>query len=106
MPGNLRINAWIEAIRLRTLPLALSSILMGSFMAASEDRFDLMTFILAAICTIFLQVLSNLANDYGDSVHGADHLDREGPKRLVQMGLIKPAEMRRGIWITVLLAFV
>jgi 1,4-dihydroxy-2-naphthoate octaprenyltransferase len=105
MIGNGKINIWIDAIRLRTLPLALSSILMGSFMAAANGHFDLMIFLLAALCTVFLQILSNLANDYGDTVHGADHLGRQGPGRSVQMGLIKPAEMRTGILITVLLAF-
>ncbi|MBR9997660.1 MAG: 1,4-dihydroxy-2-naphthoate polyprenyltransferase [Cyclobacteriaceae bacterium] len=98
-------QSWIGAIRLRTLPLALSSILMGSFMAAADDSFDSWIFVLAALCTIFLQILSNLANDYGDSIHGADHVEREGPKRAVQMGLIKPSEMRTGILITALLAF-
>jgi 1,4-dihydroxy-2-naphthoate octaprenyltransferase len=106
MNNNLRTKAWIDAIRLRTLPLALSSILMGSFMAAASDRFDILVFVLAALCTVFLQILSNLANDYGDSVHGADHLEREGPKRSVQMGLINPTEMRTGILITALLAFI
>lgn len=105
MNGYSRTKAWIDAIRLRTLPLALSSILMGSFMAAASDRFDLIIFVLAVLCTVFLQILSNLANDYGDSVHGADHLEREGPRRSVQMGLIKPAEMRTAILITALLAF-
>jgi 1,4-dihydroxy-2-naphthoate polyprenyltransferase len=78
---------------------------MGSFMAAANDHFDLMIFLFAALCTVFLQILSNLANDYGDSVHGADHLEREGPGRSVQMGLITPSEMRTGILITVFFAF-
>jgi 1,4-dihydroxy-2-naphthoate octaprenyltransferase len=105
MAQNPKIRAWISAIRLRTLPLALASILMGSFMAAADNRFDGWVLILAATTTIFLQILSNLANDYGDSVHGADHMDRGGPKRAVQMGLIRPDEMRMGMWVTSLLAF-
>ncbi len=99
------IRAWISAIRLRTLPLALASILMGSFMAASDHQYDGWVLLLAGLTTIFLQILSNLANDYGDSIHGADHIDRKGPKRAVQMGLIKPDDMRLGIWITSILAF-
>jgi len=106
MAENQTIRAWISAIRLRTLPLALASILMGSFMAASVHQYDGWVLLLAGLTTVFLQILSNLANDYGDSIHGADHIDREGPKRAVQMGLIKPAEMRAGIWITSSLAFV
>lgn len=99
------IRAWIGAIRLRTLPLALASILMGSFMAASDHQYDGWVLILAGLTTVFLQILSNLANDYGDSIHGADHIDRGGPKRAVQMGLIKPNEMRIGIWVTSIMAF-
>jgi len=105
MVPDQKFIAWLSAIRLRTLPLALSSILMGSFMAADDKKFDVWVFILAALTTIFLQILSNLANDYGDSIHGADHVDRKGPKRAIQMGWIKPSEMRIGLIITTLLAF-
>lgn len=90
-------QAWLHAIRLRTLPLALSSILMGSILAAYQDRFRLDVFVLAAITTIFLQILSNLANDYGDSIHGADSQDREGPIRAVQSGVISLASMKKAM---------
>jgi len=105
MINNQKLNAWLNAIRLRTLPLALASIGMGSFMAAGDQQFDWLVFVLSAVTTVFLQILSNLANDYGDSVHGADNIERKGPKRAVQMGLIKPREMRFGIILTTLLAF-
>lgn len=62
--------------------------------------------ILASLTTIFLQVLSNLANDYGDSVHGADSADREGPVRAVQSGIISLAEMKRAMIICGVLSFV
>jgi 1,4-dihydroxy-2-naphthoate octaprenyltransferase len=88
---------WIEAFRLRTLPLALASIGMGTFLAASAGFFDGLTFALCALTTIFLQVLSNLANDYGDSVHGADSASRVGPSRAVQSGLITKTAMKRAI---------
>ena len=52
---------------------------------------------LSALTTVFLQILSNLANDYGDSVHGADHVGREGPARAVQSGAITPQAMRWAI---------
>ncbi|MEJ2003426.1 MAG: 1,4-dihydroxy-2-naphthoate polyprenyltransferase, partial [Cyclobacteriaceae bacterium] len=81
-------RSWITAFRLRTLPLALSSIGMGSFLAAFESEFRVDIFILCALTTILLQVLSNLANDYGDSIHGADHVERTGPSRMVQSGVI------------------
>ncbi|MFD2200735.1 1,4-dihydroxy-2-naphthoate polyprenyltransferase [Shivajiella indica] len=92
-------QAWLHAVRLRTLPLALSSILMGSLLAANSNNFRWHVFILAALTTIFLQVLSNLSNDYGDSIHGADSEDRKGPVRAVQSGMIELSEMKRAIVI-------
>lgn len=90
---------WITAIRLRTLPLALASIGMGSFLAANNQQFSLRIFVFCALTTIFLQILSNLANDYGDTVHGADSIDREGPKRAVQSGQISESAMRNAMVI-------
>ena len=84
----------MHAVRLRTLPLALSSILMGSILAAYGNNFRWPVFILAALTTIFLQVLSNLSNDYGDSIHGADSEARKGPVRAVQSGMISLSEMK------------
>ncbi|RZS97236.1 1,4-dihydroxy-2-naphthoate polyprenyltransferase [Cecembia calidifontis] len=90
-------QAWLHALRLRTLPLALSSILMGSFLAAYHQAFKWEVLVLAALTTIFLQVLSNLSNDYGDSIHGADSSEREGPVRAVQSGIIQLDEMKKAI---------
>jgi 1,4-dihydroxy-2-naphthoate polyprenyltransferase len=97
-------KAWIEAARLKTLPLALASPLMGSFLAWSEDNFRWMVFLLATSTTLLLQILSNLANDYGDFASGADNEERIGPRRLVQSGIISPLQMKKGIFITILLA--
>ena len=94
----------MQAVRLRTLPLALASIAMGSFLAADEGLFNLSIFILAAITTIFLQILSNLANDYGDSLHGADNITRKGPERSVQSGSISARSMKIAISITAILS--
>lgn len=94
----------MQAVRLRTLPLALASIAMGSFLAADEGLFNLSIFILAAITTIFLQILSNLANDYGDSLHGADNIIRKGPERSVQSGSISARSMKIAISITAILS--
>ncbi len=99
-------EAWLEAIRLRTLPLALSCIGMGSFLAAYDGHFSLPILILAAITTISLQILSNLANDYGDTIHGADSAEREGPKRAVQSGAITSAEMKRAIVILAIISLI
>jgi|SRR6476661_575231 len=98
------MNPWISAFRPRTLPLALASILTGGFLAAAAGRFNGPVVGLAALTTILLQVLSNLANDYGDSQNGADSVHRQGPQRAVQSGAISPAQMKRGMWICGLLA--
>lgn len=96
---------WIQAFRLRTLPLALASIGMGSFLAASSGHFKLEIFAFCALTTILLQVLSNLANDYGDSIHGADNNARKGPQRTVQSGVITKQSMKSAIILFAALAF-
>lgn len=101
-----KTKAWIHAFRLRTLPLALSSIFLGSFLAASNHSFSLKIFILATLTTLFLQILSNLANDLGDSISGADNHERIGPERAVQSGVISKKEMKRMLIFFVLLSLV
>ena len=93
------IKAWIQAFRPRTLPLALSSIGMGTFLVASKGLFHLEVFLMCVLTTIFLQILSNLANDYGDAIHGADSEKRTGPKRLVQSGVISFLQMKRAMFL-------
>lgn len=68
---------------------------MGAFLASDASAFRWDIFLMAVLTTIFLQVLSNLANDYGDSIHGADNVNRKGPLRTVQSGVITPQQMRR-----------
>lgn len=85
---------WIDAFRLRTLPLALSSAILGSFLAYAEGMFNPAVFGLAISTTILLQILSNLANDFGDSQHGVDNAKRLGPVRTVQSGKISKPEMK------------
>ena len=87
------IKNWLEAFRLRTLPLALSSIAMGSFLAAAEGFFEIKICALAILTTVLLQILSNLANDLGDTLNGADHEGRVGPTRAVQSGAISKKSM-------------
>jgi len=94
-----KTKAWIHAFRLRTLPLALSSILLGSLIAASHDTFNIRIFILAIVTTLFLQILSNLANDLGDSISGADNENRIGPERAVQSGIISKKEMKKMLFV-------
>lgn len=97
---------WIEAARVRTLPLSVSGILVGSFYAMSQGIFNWKIVILALSTTLGLQILSNFANDYGDGVNGTDNEDRIGPKRAIQSGLITPGAMRYAIFITAFLTLV
>ncbi len=101
-----KIRFWIQAFRLRTLPLALSSAILGSFLAYADGQFNPVVFGLAVSTTIFLQILSNLANDFGDSQHGTDNVNRVGPERTVQSGKISKKEMRRLIATFVSLSFI
>ena len=80
------------------MPLALASILTGGFLAAAAGRFNGPVVALAALTTVLLQILSNLANDYGDSQNGADSVHRQGPLRAVQSGAITAAQMLRAMW--------
>lgn len=97
--------AWIHAFRLRTLPLALSSILMGIIISSVYGAFRLDVSILAIITTLFLQILSNLANDYGDGIKGTDNENRLGPVRTVQSGKISLLQMKIAIIIFSILSF-
>ncbi len=103
---------WLHAFRLRTLPLAVSSILVGNALAFQYAgthpgslawRWEVL--VLALLTAVLLQVLSNLANDLGDHQHGTDNADRVGPKRAVQSGAITPARMKRAMLICGTLAF-
>lgn len=105
---------WIEAARLRTLPLSVSGIIVGSMYALANPTDDVLTptevfnwklFAFAIITTLGLQILSNFANDYGDGIKGTDNKDRVGPKRTIQSGLITPQAMKRAIVLTSILTF-
>lgn len=96
-------KAWIEAARLRTLPLSVSGILVGSFYAFSQGLGNWAILGLSLLTTLGLQVLSNFANDYGDGVKGTDNENRIGPQRAIQKGAITIEAMKRGIIITSLL---
>ncbi|MDX2194933.1 MAG: 1,4-dihydroxy-2-naphthoate octaprenyltransferase [Cytophagales bacterium] len=97
------IKHWISALRLRTLPLAVSSMTMGAIAAAHNGFINIQIFIWSLVTAVLLQILSNLANDYGDSQHGADNAMRTGPKRAVQAGYISPQAMKIAIIVFTLL---
>ena len=87
---------YLKAARLRTLPLSLSGIVVGSFLAASQHAFDWKICVLALLTTVGFQVVSNFANDYGDGVKGTDK-NRTGEARMVASGAITPKQMKRAI---------
>ncbi|ARV08771.1 1,4-dihydroxy-2-naphthoate octaprenyltransferase [Winogradskyella sp. PC-19] len=92
-----KLKPWLSAMRLRTLPLSVSGIIIGTCLAAYNGRFDIFVFVLALLTTVSLQILSNLANDYGDGVRGTDNEDRVGPQRAIQSGEITPKQMFEAI---------
>ncbi len=99
-------KSWIKAARLRTLPLALASVAMGGLVAATHPNFNLKAVVMTAITALFLQIISNLANDLGDSHKGVDNEKRVGPRRTVQSGEISSASMKKAIVVVSLLALV
>ncbi len=111
-----KTKAWIGAMRLRTLPLSFSVIIVGNGVAythslfqdcdGSYSEFNWKLFGLTLITTLLLQILSNFANDYGDSKKGADNNERVGPERAVQSGVLSSADMMKGIVITSILSLI
>jgi 1,4-dihydroxy-2-naphthoate octaprenyltransferase len=90
----MKISHWIKAFRLRTLFLSLSCIWAGILCVSTDQEINPIVSWLNVLTALFLQILSNLANDYGDSVHGADSDQRKGPKRMVQSGQISAKNMK------------
>jgi len=90
-------------MRLRTLPLSVSGIILGTCFAYYNGHFYPLVLILAILTTISLQVLSNLANDYGDGIKGTDNDERVGPQRALQSGEITPDEMLDAIKFNIII---
>ena len=97
---------WLKAFRLRTLPLAIAATTLGSLLGYAEHRFRLGVFIFGTLTTLFLQILSNLANDYGDARKGTDNENRIGPLRVTQSGLVSQRQIQWMIGVFVLLSLV
>ncbi|MCS6828726.1 MAG: 1,4-dihydroxy-2-naphthoate polyprenyltransferase [Caldilinea sp.] len=96
-----RRQAWILAARPKTLPAALSPVIVGTAFAFTDGSFAWLPALAAALGALLLQILSNFANDYSDFFRGADTPDRLGPVRVTSAGLIHPEEMRRGIIVVI-----
>ena len=99
-------SVWIDAFRLHTLPLALSSIITGSFLALADGKYRWDVIFLAMLTTVLLQILSNLANDYGDAIKGTDNENRVGPQRAVQSGAISMEKMKNAIIVFAVLSLI
>lgn len=102
----MKISHWISAFRLRTLFLSLSCIWAGLICSEVVGRTNVLVSVFTFLTALFLQILSNLANDYGDSIHGADHAGRKGPSRAVQSGAISKEQMKKGLIMAAVFSFV
>lgn len=101
-----RTQAWLESLRPKTLPLGLIAIVTGSALAYWTGHFELPIALLAILTAGTLQILSNLANDYGDAVKGTDTEERLGPLRGMQKGVITTAQMKKALIINVIISCV
>lgn len=101
-----QLKDWIHAARLRTLPLSVAGIITGSAAAFALGKWNGTVFTLALCTTLLFQILSNLANDLGDTLKGADNANRVGPTRAVQSGAISPKTMRNAVILVSLLSFI
>jgi len=101
-----KIKPWLSAMRLRTLPLSVSGIILGTCFALYNGHFSWWVLVLAILTTVSLQILSNLANDYGDGLKGTDNDDRVGPKRAIQSGIISPDEMLDAIKFNIVVVII
>ncbi len=99
------LKSFIKAARLRTLPLSISGIIVGSSIGVSGIQlYESPIFWLAILTTIGFQVLSNYANDYGDGIKGTD-AKRTGEQRMVASGAITPKQMKLAVIITAIITF-
>lgn len=101
-----KFSVWLSALRLRTLPLAASSIIVGAGIAKHQQIFSLPIFLLSLMTALLLQILSNFANDYGDSLTGVDDENRVGPLRGMHTGGISTKEMKIAIIFTTALTMI
>lgn len=97
------LNAWVLASRPKTLGAILCPVLIGSALAYSHDFFDIKIMLVSIFCALLLQILANVVNDYCDFLKGSDTQERLGPPRAMQMAIITPSAMQKGICLIVLL---
>lgn len=99
-----KFQTWVLASRPKTLPAAVSPVIIGSAVAFAEGGFRFLPALVAFLGALLLQIGANLANDVFDFEKGADQRNRLGPLRVTQAGLLSPSEVKTGMWLTFVLA--
>jgi 1,4-dihydroxy-2-naphthoate octaprenyltransferase len=105
MNSNIKFNSWLLASRPKTLPAGVIPVMVGSALAISVKEFFLPYSIVALLCSLLIQIGTNFTNDLYDFLKGADRKNRKGPKRVLASGLISVNEMKAGIILVYVLAF-
>ncbi|WP_346883086.1 1,4-dihydroxy-2-naphthoate octaprenyltransferase [uncultured Algibacter sp.] len=101
-----KVSIWLSTMRLRTLPLSISGIILGSCLAYDKGFFQWGIFALAILTTLSFQILSNFANDYGDGIKGTDNNERIGPERAIQSGKITPKQLLNAIKLNIVISII
>jgi 1,4-dihydroxy-2-naphthoate octaprenyltransferase len=94
------VHIWVMAARVRTLPAAVAPVLVGTSLALGAGSFHPLAFVAALLGAVFIQVGTNLSNDYSDARRGADNEDRLGPVRVTAGGLVPPGRVLLATWVT------
>lgn len=102
----MKINSWIIAVRLKTLPASISPVIIGTSLAYNHPHFSILPSIIAGLCAILFQIISNLANDYFDFINGFDNQNRIGPQRVILSGLLSAKEIKIGIITAILISLI
>ncbi len=100
-----KINLWVTASRPKTLPAAVTPVIVGSAIAGFENQFKLIPALFALVISLLIQIATNFVNDLYDFLKGSDTAGRVGPERLLTLGLVTPRQMKRAIFYTFGLAF-
>src|ERR1700685_2271285 len=98
--GPSAVRIWLMAARLRTLPAAVAPVLVGTSLALGAGHFRALAFVAALLGAVFIQVGTNLSNDYSDARRGADTEDRLGPVRVTAGGLVPPSQVLLATYVT------
>jgi 1,4-dihydroxy-2-naphthoate octaprenyltransferase len=98
------LRIWAMAARPRTLPAAVAPVLVGTALAGSEGEFRPLAFCAALVGSVFIQIGTNLSNDYSDARRGADTEERLGPVRVTAGGLVPPRKVLVATWLAFAIA--